>query len=79
MLQAKTNEQYAAFRNEIDYAETEIRKHEDRILDRMAESEPLERDVKSAEVALGKEKQQVEGRRARRGNAPRKTSARSRS
>ncbi len=60
MLQAKTNEQYAAFRSEIDYGESEIRKHEDRILDRMAEAEPLERDVKSAEAALGKEKQQVE-------------------
>lgn len=60
MLQAKTNEQYAAFRSEIDYAESEIRKHEDRILDRMAESEPLERGVKSAEAALSKEKQQVE-------------------
>jgi predicted nucleic acid-binding Zn-ribbon protein len=60
MLEAKTNEQYTAFRHEIDYCENEIRKFEDRILDRMAESEPLEVNIKSAETALVKEKQQVE-------------------
>jgi uncharacterized protein len=64
MLQAKTNEQYGAFRNEIEFAESEIRKHEDRILDRMTESEPLDRDVKSAEAALGKEKQHVEAEKS---------------
>jgi predicted nucleic acid-binding Zn-ribbon protein len=60
MLQAKTNEQYAAFRHEIEYCEAAIRKHEDRILDRMAESEPLEQNVKAADLALAQEKQQVE-------------------
>jgi predicted nucleic acid-binding Zn-ribbon protein len=60
MLQAKTNEQYAAFGNEIEYCEKEIRKSEDYILDRMAESEPLEQNVKADEAALNKEKQQVE-------------------
>jgi len=60
MLQAKTNEQYAAFKKEIDYCEAEIRKFEDRILDRMAESEPLEHNVKKAETALTQEKKQVE-------------------
>jgi uncharacterized protein len=60
MLQAKTNEQYAAFGHEIEYCEKEIRKAEDRILDRMAESEPLEQNVKAAEAALNSEKQQVE-------------------
>jgi uncharacterized protein len=60
MLQAKTNEVYAAFGHEIEYCEKEIRKAEDRILDRMAESEPLEQNVKAAEAALNSEKQQVE-------------------
>jgi predicted nucleic acid-binding Zn-ribbon protein len=60
MLQAKTNEQYAAFGHEIEYCEKEIRRSEDRILDRMAESEPLEQNVKAAEAALNQEKQQVE-------------------
>jgi predicted nucleic acid-binding Zn-ribbon protein len=60
MLTAKTNEQYAAFKHEIEFCENEVRKFEDRILDRMAESEPLEQNVKTAEAALNKEKQQVE-------------------
>jgi predicted nucleic acid-binding Zn-ribbon protein len=61
MLQAKTNPQYTSFKNEIDYCELEIRKHEDRILERMAESEPLEQNVKRAEAALDTEKKQVQG------------------
>lgn len=60
MLQAKTNEQYRAFQNEISYAETEIRKAEDRILDLMEQSEPLEKDVKAAEISLKTEQQQVD-------------------
>jgi uncharacterized protein len=64
MLGAKTNEQYAAFKTEIEYCEQEIRKFEDRILDRMAESEALERNVKTAEGALNGEKQQVEAEKS---------------
>src|SRR5207245_2640621 len=60
MLEAKTNEQYRAFQHEIDYCEKEIRRSEDRILDLMGESEPLERNVKAAESALKEEKVQVE-------------------
>ncbi len=60
MLQAKTNEQYTAFKHEIDYCEAEIRKCEDRILDRMTESEPLEQNLRKAQAALDQEKQQVE-------------------
>ena len=52
MLGAKTNEQYRAFQHEIEYIEKEIRKAEDRILDLMSESEPLDANVKKAEVAL---------------------------
>src|SRR5581483_4223854 len=61
MLGAKTNEQYRAFQNEIEYSQREIRKYEDRILDLMGESEPLDLNVKKAEAALKEEKQQVEG------------------
>ena len=60
MLSAKTNEQYRAFQNEIEFCEKEIRKHEDRILELMTESEPLDLAVKAAETALKKEKEQVE-------------------
>jgi predicted nucleic acid-binding Zn-ribbon protein len=60
MLGAKTNEQYRAFQNEIAYCEQEIRKAEDKILDLMGASEPLEANVKKAEAALKKEKEDVE-------------------
>jgi hypothetical protein len=59
-LEAKTNEVYRAFQNEIDFCQKEIRKCEDRILELMTESEPLDRNVKAAEVALKTEKAQVE-------------------
>jgi predicted nucleic acid-binding Zn-ribbon protein len=61
MLEAKTNDQYRAFQHEIEFCEKEIRQCEDRILDLMSESEPLERNVKAAEGALKQEKAQVEG------------------
>jgi uncharacterized protein len=60
MLQVKTNEQYRAFQHEIAYAEGEIRKAEDRILEFMEQSEPLEKNVKIAEAELKIEQQQVE-------------------
>lgn len=60
MSQAKTNEQFKAFQNEIDYAEKEIKKAEDRTVDLMSASEPLEVAVKQAEAALKQELQQVD-------------------
>jgi predicted nucleic acid-binding Zn-ribbon protein len=65
MLGAKTNEQYKAFQHEIEYIEKEIRKAEDRILELMTESEPLEANVKKAEVSLKQEKVVVEDEKAR--------------
>src|SRR5712664_2353437 len=64
MLGAKTNEQYRAFQHEIEFIEKEIRKAEDRILELMTESEPLEANVKKAEAALKEEKQVVEAEKA---------------
>src|SRR6185436_3092742 len=60
MLGAKTNEQYRAFQNEIEFCQKEIRRLEDRILELMSESEPLDIAVKAAEAALKEEKRQVE-------------------
>ena len=57
---AKTNEQYKAFEHEVAFCRDEIRKAEDRILDLMSESEPLEVNVKKAEAELKVEKAQVE-------------------
>jgi predicted nucleic acid-binding Zn-ribbon protein len=60
MQQAKTNEQFRAFQHEIEFCEKEIRRFEDRILEFMAESEPLDANVKKADAALKQEQQQVE-------------------
>src|SRR6266487_3896129 len=65
MLQAKTNEQYQAFQHEIGFCQSEIRRAEDRILDLMAESEGLDKNVKAAEVALKAEKAEVEEEKQR--------------
>jgi len=60
MMDAKTNDQYRAFQHEIDFCGTETRKHEDRILELMGDSEPLDKNVKAAEAALATEKKSVE-------------------
>ncbi|MBZ5618946.1 MAG: hypothetical protein LAQ69_09515 [Acidobacteriia bacterium] len=60
MQLAKTNEQFRAFQTEIDFCQTEIRKSEDRILELMGEAEPLDKNVKAAELALKAEKAEVE-------------------
>jgi predicted nucleic acid-binding Zn-ribbon protein len=72
MLTAKTNDQYKAFQNEIEFCQSDIRKHEDRILELMAESDPLDKAVKAAETALAGEKKQVE---SEKGVAREKTAA----
>ncbi len=59
-LGAKNNEQYRAFQNEITYAEGEIRKAEDQILELMEASEPLEKAVSASEVDLTKQRLSVE-------------------
>jgi predicted nucleic acid-binding Zn-ribbon protein len=64
MMDAKTNEQYNAFQHEIKFCEGEISRIEDRILELMSESEPLEKNVKAAEVDLAKEKKQVDAEKA---------------
>jgi predicted nucleic acid-binding Zn-ribbon protein len=65
MMEAKTNEVYRAFQHEIEFCQQEIRRHEDRILDLMTESDPLEKAVKAAETALAAEKKQVEDEKSK--------------
>jgi predicted nucleic acid-binding Zn-ribbon protein len=65
MAGAKNNEQYKAFQNEIAYAEGEIRKCEDRILELMEQSETLDAAVKSADAALKAEQKHVEAEKIR--------------
>ena len=56
MGEAKTNTQFRAFQKEIEFSENEIRKTEDRILDKMVEAEKLENNVEEAAKALQAEK-----------------------
>jgi predicted nucleic acid-binding Zn-ribbon protein len=60
MNEARTNEQYHAFQHEIQFEQTEIRKLEDRILDKMEEAESIEGNVKKAAEALKIETQKVQ-------------------
>jgi predicted nucleic acid-binding Zn-ribbon protein len=60
MLQVKTNEHYKAFQTEIEFCQKEIRKAEDRILELMGEAEPLDKNVKAAELSLKAEKADVD-------------------
>ena len=64
MMEAKNNEQYRAFQHEIEFSTQEIKKAEDRILELMGESEPLDKNVKAAEASLAIERQQVEAEKA---------------
>ena len=52
VYEVKTNEAYKALQHEIQMAEAEIAKGEDRLLERMVAGEEYERQVKAAEQAL---------------------------
>jgi predicted nucleic acid-binding Zn-ribbon protein len=65
MMTAKTNEQYRAFQHEIEFCQEVIRKHEDRTLELMLESERLEQNVKTADEELKKEREVVEREKVR--------------
>lgn len=59
LYQVKTNEQYKAMRKEIEAEEENIRKIEDRILEKMIEAEQVETHVKHAASCLEGEKARV--------------------
>ena len=59
-LAVKTNEQYKALLQEIQFAEQEIRINEDRILDVMVNVDAREKDVKVAEARLKAETAEIE-------------------
>ncbi|HMD30918.1 MAG TPA: C4-type zinc ribbon domain-containing protein [Candidatus Acidoferrales bacterium] len=50
--QVKTNEAYKTLLHEIETAEAEIRKAEDKVLDHMESSEVFDREIKAGEKAL---------------------------
>lgn len=59
-LNVKTNQEYKALQDEVTFAENEIRKLEDKILDGMVEIETREQELKNAEAELVLERKQVE-------------------
>jgi predicted nucleic acid-binding Zn-ribbon protein len=63
-LDVKTNEQYKALLQEIQFAEQEIRNNEDKILELMMKAEAREKDVKAAEVELKAETAEIEKEKA---------------
>jgi uncharacterized protein len=60
LYELKTNEQYKAMLHEIETEEGNARKVEDRILERMLESEQIEKSIREADLRLQSEKQRVE-------------------
>lgn len=65
LYQVKTNEQYRAMLKEIEGEEENIRTIEDRILEKMIESEDLQKQVKEAAGRLEAEKARVAAEKAR--------------
>src|ERR1700751_5781288 len=59
-LAVKTNDQYKALMQEIQFAEQEIRLNEDKILELMLNAESREKEVKAAEVELKAETAEIE-------------------
>ena len=59
-LAVKTNDQYKALMQEIQFAEQEIRANEDKILELMLNAESREKDVKVAEAELKAEATEIE-------------------
>jgi predicted nucleic acid-binding Zn-ribbon protein len=63
-LAVKTNEQYKALLQEIQFAEQEIRANEDKILELMVNAEGREKEVKAAEADLKAEMAEIEKEKA---------------
>jgi uncharacterized protein len=62
-MAVKTNQEYHAIQHEITFAQTEVKKIEDSILERMMESDDLTASLKSAEGTLAAETKAVDADR----------------
>jgi hypothetical protein len=62
-MAVKTNQEYHAVQHEITFAQTEIKKIEDSILERMMESDELAAALKASEAQLAAEQKAVEADR----------------
>ena len=63
--QIKTNEAYKALQHEVQMAEAEIAKAEDRLLEQMVASEEFDRRIKASEKSLKEAEEIVRGERAK--------------
>lgn len=63
-LNVKTNQEYRAINDEIAFAEKEIRRIEDKILDGMVETEARNDELKRAEAELLAERKEIEKEQA---------------
>jgi predicted nucleic acid-binding Zn-ribbon protein len=59
LMQVKTNREYQAMQKEIEVAQTEVRRTEDQILERMIEADDISQEVRSAEEAAAREQAAV--------------------
>ena len=59
LMAVKTNKEYQAMQTEISVAEQAVRSQEDRLLDRMVETDALGTELKAAEAALKSEQAEV--------------------
>jgi uncharacterized protein len=60
LMAVKTNVEYQAMQKEIEFAQTEIKKLEDAILERMLEADDLTSELKKAEAELASEQKAVD-------------------
>ena len=63
LMAVKTNVEYQAMQKEIEYAQTEVKKLEDQVLERMVEGDDLAAAAKRAEAALAAEQKSVDADR----------------
>jgi predicted nucleic acid-binding Zn-ribbon protein len=63
LMEVKTNKEYQAMQKEIAVAEEGVRSHEDRILERMEETENLTRELKTAEADLKRQQAEISAER----------------
>jgi hypothetical protein len=64
LMEVKTNREYQAMQKEIETAQQEIRKQEDRLLEQMLEFDEVTGQVKQAEQAFAREQAAIEAERA---------------
>ena len=75
-MAVKTNQEYHAIQNEIEFAQTEIKAPEDKILERMLEADDLTAAAKSAEAELAAEQKTVDADRKAHGRGARRAAGR---